>query len=418
MGITRSGIVALFAWLGTACGGGEPRWGGIITDSAGVTMVANPAEGIWGEADRWTVEEELRIGVVEGNPDYQFGDVWGLAVDSRGRIFVLDFQAQHIKVFSPEGEYQQTIGRRGGGPGELLGAVSVLMGPGDTLLVPDNRALRFNRYAPDGSSAGSFRIEIEERRPELFKTTASGAIAEQFEPRASRAEAGIENPNGGILRLATDGTVIDTLLTFPSTTPRGADGRPIRGARIYFPTMSWDLNDDLELVCGVNDEYRITMYSGRQLERIITKPFERRPVSDSEREAIRERFSAWAEQVGAVRARADRMWSNTHIAAFYPAFQALAVGPNGTIWARHVQRVSEFSESDFNNLISIGSNAGAQEWDVFDTEGRFVGVVTLPQRFTPMVFRGDKIYGVWSDELDVQYVVRLRVVGDLGVGAT
>jgi hypothetical protein len=60
----------------------------------------------------------------------------------------------------------------------------------------------------------------------------------------------------------------------------------------------------------------------------------------------------------------------------------------------------------------------SRDWDVFDSDGRFLGVVTLPQLFTPKLFRGDKIYGIWRDELEVQYVVRLRVVGDLGIGAT
>jgi hypothetical protein len=42
----------------------------------------------------------------------------------------------------------------------------------------------------------------------------------------------------------------------------------------------------------------------------------------------------------------------------------------------------------------------------------------MPPGFTPKLFRGEKIYGVWHDELDVQYVLRLRIVGELGVGAT
>ena len=61
---------------------------------------------------------------------------------------------------------------------------------------------------------------------------------------------------------------------------------------------------------------------------------------------------------------------------------------------------------------------GGQDWDVFDAAGRYLGVVTMPPDFAPMVFLHDQIYGVWRDELDVQYVLRLRIVGDLGTGAT
>ena len=45
-----------------------------------------------------------------------------------------------------------------------------------------------------------------------------------------------------------------------------------------------------------------------------------------------------------------------------------------------------------------------------DREGKFLGVVTMPSRFQPRLFHEDKIYGVWRDDLDVQYVMRLRIV--------
>ncbi len=61
---------------------------------------------------------------------------------------------------------------------------------------------------------------------------------------------------------------------------------------------------------------------------------------------------------------------------------------------------------------------GTSNWDVFDRTGRYLGMVALPARFTLRAIRGDRIYGLWRDELDVQYVVRLQIVGDLGAGAT
>ena len=47
---------------------------------------------------------------------------------------------------------------------------------------------------------------------------------------------------------------------------------------------------------------------------------------------------------------------------------------------------------------------------MFDNEGRFLGVVSMPRRFQPVLFVDDKIYGIQRDELDVQYVVRLGIV--------
>lgn len=66
--------------------------------------------------------------------------------------------------------------------------------------------------------------------------------------------------------------------------------------------------------------------------------------------------------------------------------------------------------------VSAGSQADigprrSPDWSVFDPEGRYLGVVRMPDRFKPMVSRSDNIYGVWRDDLDVQYVLRLRILG-------
>lgn len=272
------------------CGGAESRWAGTISDSAGVTIVSNTDVGIWAPGEEWRLGEEVRIGAVEGPPEHQFGEVQEIAVDSRGRIFVLDGQAQHIQVYSPE--------------------------------------------------------------------------------------------------------------------------------------PAWDLADDLRLLFGVSHDYRIERYSGGRLDRVVTKPFERRPVGDRHKEAIMsemERRWTAAGLSAEVRARLENRF---HVADFFPAFGTVAAGPLGTIWVQRVKSESELSEERPESFTDTGAPAwnymdiGTPEWDVFDSEGRLLGVVRMPPRFSPMVFRGDKIYGVWRDELDVQYVLRLRILGDLGPGAT
>ena len=64
------------------------------------------------------------------------------------------------------------------------------------------------------------------------------------------------------------------------------------------------------------------------------------------------------------------------------------------------------SEAEFNP-----QDLGADEWDIFDAEGRYLGIVTMPDRFSPFSLRGDLLYGVWRDEFEVQYVKVLRITG-------
>jgi len=403
--------VVLFAGTLAACGGGETRWSGTLTDSAGVTIVSNPAVGLWTEADRWTVEEDLRIGVQEGDPHYQFGEIVGITTDSRGRIFVADRQAKHVQVFSAEGAYELTMGRPGDGPGELGDpAFEPVIGPGDTLLVHDRRNRRVNRYAPDGSSAGSFRVVIEEGVAWKYRATRSGTIAEHL---VYPARGDAENLMDAIVILELDGTVTDTLLKFP---PGQAIGQ---GRTVYAPVPAWDLTDHRQLLFAVNDEYRINRYSSAgQLERIITKEWERRPVTDGDKEALLNHLEALFLRQGSPPAVVQSRLSRWAFHQYFPAFQTLLAGPAGTVWVQRVQPPSRMSEAELGSLDLFWDEdeASAPDWDVFDSEGRYLGVVTMPRLFTPKLFRDGKIYGVWRDALDVQYVLRLRIVGELGVG--
>lgn len=95
---------------------------------------------------------------------------------------------------------------------------------------------------------------------------------------------------------------------------------------------------------------------------------------------------------------------------FLPAYQAVAWGPLGTIWVQHVKPASRLDAQE----LKVYQERPSADWDVFDREGRFLGVVMMPARFRPMVFRDDRIYGLWRDDRDVSYALRLRVVGDLG----
>jgi hypothetical protein len=412
-----SALLAILAPLFAACAGGEGRWAGSVTDSAGVTIVANPETGIWSGGQGWTLEEEIRIGALEGNPEYQFGEVGFLAVDSKGQLYVPDIQARHIQVYTAEGEYVRTIGKPGAGPGELQQAAFAIIGPGDTLLVPDIQNQRINRYAPDGSSLGSSRLPIEEGIPIIFRSTESGTIAEQVRPFALPGQPELEDPVDVVKTITPDGTTTDTLLTFPSgETFRLSGGAP--EFNFYSPEPTWDLRDDKRLIFAVNNDYRISLFApGGVLERVTTKPFQRRPVAERDKNALMTFLEkAWAD-AGVPGEVISQLRQNVHFAEFFPAFANLVAGPAGTIWVQHILPASELSDEEYEAYNPL-QDTGAPEWDVFDADGRFLGVVNMPPRFTPRLFRDDKVYGVWRDELDVQYVVRMRIVGDLSAGAT
>lgn len=87
----------------------------------------------------------VEIGELNGRPATTFGEIESVAVDSDGRIYVLDQMAREIRVFDAEGRHVQTVGRKGGGPGEYLEPRGLTLMRGQ-LLVLDARQMRVSSY--------------------------------------------------------------------------------------------------------------------------------------------------------------------------------------------------------------------------------------------------------------------------------
>jgi hypothetical protein len=86
----------------------------------------SPSEGTPSESGPpFVLVEDLRIGSADGPLEEQFGDIWGVLPDATGRIYILDGQAQEVRVFEPDGRFSHSIGRRGEGPGEMTSAGGV-----------------------------------------------------------------------------------------------------------------------------------------------------------------------------------------------------------------------------------------------------------------------------------------------------
>lgn len=392
------------------------QWKGTFRDSAGITIVSNTTQGVWDSSNQWRVEEDLRIGVVEGDPNYQFGEIGWIAVGSDGRIFVLDRQGRHVKVFSQDGQYERTVGSPGGGPGEIgSGALFVLTGPGDTLLVPDIANRRVNVYAADGSVSGSFPLDVGRGLPMVWQATAHGTLASQvrpLNPPQSVSEVGQSRPRSmdAIVLFATDGSITDTVFEFPSGGTLNLGGRNPEIV-LFSPEPIWHLADDMKVLYGMNNDYRISVHAaGGHVERVITMPADPRPVTDKDKSLVLQYLAeAWTD-AGVPPTALPELRSLVRFGPSIPALASLRTGPGGTIWVQHARAASDLTDEELEGYDPI-NDAGAPEWDVFDAEGRFLGVVTMPARFTPRIFRSNRVYGVLRSELDVSFVVRLGIIG-------
>ncbi len=406
----RAGAPLICA-VSVACGGGGgDRWTGSIADSAGIQIVSNGEQGLWSATEVWSMEEILRIGSAGGDPLYQFGQIAGIAVTEDGGIFVLDQQAGEVKGFSASGEWQQTIGRSGAGPGELgQQAGPLLLGAADTLVVPDLANQRVNLFGMDGSMYGSYRVDLSQGIPVRWESFGKGVVVSQLRSFALPNQPAPDTMDAIVAR-AADGEIIDTLLTMPAgKTFQFSGGAP----EFHFFTAepAWALTPDMEIAYGVNDDYRIGLYDrSGSLARIIKKPFTRGAVTETDKELFTDALMRVWEQAGVPPQALPTLKQGINFNDTYPAYFQFMSGPAGSLWVQHVQAINRMTEdqlSNFNPLLTLGG----PEWDVFDNQGRFLGTIEMPTGFQPVRFVGDRIYGIWRDDLEVQHVMALRVVG-------
>ena len=124
-------LALAFSGLLTACGSdATANWSGAMdTLSSGEIAVRNTGDPLWDPGEAWRVVEDLRIGSAMSDGPDLFGNIRAFDVDGWGRMFILDGQAQEIRLFESEGAFVRKMGRRGEGPGEFVNAASVDLSP-------------------------------------------------------------------------------------------------------------------------------------------------------------------------------------------------------------------------------------------------------------------------------------------------
>jgi hypothetical protein len=98
----------------------------------------------------------------------------------------------------------------------------------------------------------------------------------------------------------------------------------------------------------------------------------------------------------------------------YPLFAELRIDPARNIWARrhdHVDAVGFYDYSRFARGIPAPELAeDPRNWMVFRPDGRWLGNVDMPPRFTVHEIGEAWVLGVWKDEYDVPFVRRYALV--------
>lgn len=338
----------------------------------------------------WTAVEELRIGTVEGDGPDQFGQILGLALDQRGLIHVLDFQAQEIRVFAQDGAFVQTIGSEGEGPGELRRAAGMNFGPDGELVVWDPGNRRFTTFDPRGQLLST----VPRRAAGVIYPWGGG-----FTPDGRFVDWGLDRP-GDDVRQGVIGSInhylainvdlgdgsIDTLHTFVGERESGAPGTFVPFAR--GPNLHLSRSGEVWLSDPTSYTLNRLSLSG---DTLAAYSFRGEPAAITERE------------IDSIRT----------IVSEQPSFPADwdAIPESKQI----VRRMFDDGERHLFVLPELAGVRFGTQADVIETSsGEMVAALRFPepllQPYPPPMVYGDQVLAAVKDEFDVEYVVLYRIV--------
>ena len=415
-----------------ACGGESDQLTSEYTvrDSAGVQLVYNGGIGTLPQAALDSPRMTLRIGEVEGAPEYQFFRLWAMAIGPAGEIYAVDAGHAEVRVYDGEGRHIRTYGRKGQGPGEFEFPTAVWL-IGDTIAVYDGRLYRMTLFDADG--------EVDTWRAGGFETGMLSPLAPmaggwivapfrysgwQYEPGVARRDTtriafvaslpdavrSYESADGSA-RVAGDAVReilkypgprmfgVSTSLGMTATDPlfeptprRVVDGR----GRVHFsPAASY-----------VIESYDVDGRLVRRLTRAHTPVPVTAELVDRFRDLARAHWdTASTAGEGVLGKENDAARGGLpHVESLPPIGRMLA-SAEGALWVERIDLVPDPIDLVWQRPAPPPRET---KWDLFDPDGRFLGTVTLPPKFTPRVVSERWTLGIFRDELDVQYIARLE----------
>ncbi|MGH7557981.1 MAG: hypothetical protein ACREMD_09470, partial [Gemmatimonadota bacterium] len=211
------------------------------------------------------------------------------------------------------------------------------------------------------------------------------------------SDPGQDEPEGLVALVSEDGSIQDTLLTYP-----GPEGLVVRGDQFvaisrnpFGRSVAIHLTDG-RVYYGRTDSLAVGIYDleGTRVGG-FQDPHEPVPITESDVEhAVTEQQEADMSPeiirgfVDALRAAVPETW---------PVFDRFLVDKRGRIWIDLTPRPET-----------------PNEWAIYEPDGARAATFTMPAGFEGMAVRDDVLFGVETDEFNVPSIVAYRIEVDRG----
>jgi hypothetical protein len=354
--------------------------------------------------------EEIRIGSAD-DPDSGFSRIRTVRVSDKGDVYVLDATSREVRVFSAKGERLRVMGGPGDGPGEfsLPGDMGLI---GDTLWVEDGGRRRLTWFGPNGdvlstmSTQGvpfesgvrgvSIRLTPSRPRPDgLIESDRSLVVSPDREIRPYRYPVVLFDRQGAVVDTLRWETADENAVTFRAAGRQGY--APVLGpvspvvAELVdgWVVVDWTVpagtTNGLMNIRRVRHE-RDTVYRQALRYRAV-------PVPDSILDSLIAPRLSIAAMLGLTEGQMQSALREAiDLPESRPPIRIVYAGGDGTVW------------------VQLNTPpADVAEWVLIGADGSPQGRLKLPARMRIYHSELPTIWAVDLDDVDVPWLVRLRV---------
>lgn len=356
-----------------------------------------------GGTPQWTLEEELRIGSETADSPDLFGRLAGLEVLADGRIAVLEAQTQQVRIFGPDGTHLATFGGEGEGPGEFKHPLGMMRDAQDRLWVADVSNARMSIMDATAGFQRSFPLHLMR-----FGFMWNGVIMN--DGRMIKWSLTLGPPRRDVYRVRNDSMRTVDSIPVPPAVPYGGGGqstfafRSDHGGSYYsIPFRAddqriFDPRGGTWSSVGGDPTYRVIRWTPDRDTTLVMETRRRPvPVTTAEKDSaiafIKDRTKAYGD--------VEQDWSL--IPSVRPGVKRLFLAENGELW------------------VQTPVEGGGILYDRYDDSGQYLGSITSDLHVYEWVFpvvRGDTFWAVVTDEFDVPYVVRAKIVATGSAGGS
>ena len=379
-----------------ACGPDAADGGFAVRDSAGVSVSVS-TDSVWSPGEGWRLASSptVQFGTSEAEALFRVRDALFLP---DGGVAFANTGTSEVIVLDSLGGLRLRFGGEGEGPGEFQAIRALGMGPGDSLVVFDRGLNRATLYSLDGALGRTVSLPRIQGAPldDLFPLPDGrfiGSIDDQGRVRnVPGAVLGHARDSAAHMLITPLGDMDDTIAVVSGEQKyymlSGVNPDFLTSRNPLFRLDAvYTVSSEGTLYAGLGEDFNIGVFPlDGALERIIRDATVDLSLTRAQFDRHVEEYVARAALRGSY---PPPGWQyDMPIPDKRPPSEGFLVDDIGSLWV-----MPHTEDDDY-----------ARVWRVFDADGRLLGSVAMPERFTLFAVSGGRVLGRRRTDLDVEVV--------------